>query len=211
MSIIYNSKNNLEYITNTLINKIYHCYGLSKWITSDCSPQFASRYWWEIYKGLEIILCIFTTYHFQTDGLSERAMQTQYLRIYCYNQHNKWLRYLLMTEFVYNSLTEKKTCYMIQTALHVAYKAHNATGDTCEAMMLWCKLTVVPNVVKAGLRRVIWITLCKGHLECRLTSYMCLEITLAIGKYPIYLFNSDRFLWICRFLLSIKTISSFIN
>ena len=41
---------------------------------------------------------------------------------------------------------EKKTRYTIQTALHDTHDAHDTTGDTCNAAMLRCKLTILPDV-----------------------------------------------------------------
>ena len=34
---------------------------------------------------------------------------------------------------------------MMQTVLHDAHDAHDATGDTCDATMLRCKLTILPD------------------------------------------------------------------
>ena len=91
-------------MADALINEIYHFYWLPKAITSDRGPQFASECWQEIYNQLGIILRISTAHHPQTDGLSERAVQTlkQYLYIYCHDQQEEWLRYLSMAEVVYN-------------------------------------------------------------------------------------------------------------
>ena len=42
-------------------------------------------------------------------------------------------------------ITGKKTLYTMQTALHDAHNAHDATGDTCDAAMLQCKPTILPD------------------------------------------------------------------
>ena len=70
-----------EDMANAYICHIWKHYGLPKHITSDRVPQFASAFWKEINKKLSIILCLSTAHHPQTDGLSERAIQTlkQYL------------------------------------------------------------------------------------------------------------------------------------
>ena len=46
-----------------------------------------------------------TAYHPQTDDLSERAVQTlkQYLRIFCHDRQNRWVAWLALAEFAYNS------------------------------------------------------------------------------------------------------------
>ena len=66
--------------------------GLPKHITSDRGSQFASAFWKEINLKLDIRLRLSTAYHPQTDGLSERAIQTlkQYLRIFCHDRQNRW-------------------------------------------------------------------------------------------------------------------------
>ena len=58
-------------LTNVYIREIWRLYGLSIHITSDCGPQFASKFLKELYKKFVIILRLSTAYHPQTDGLSE--------------------------------------------------------------------------------------------------------------------------------------------
>ena len=74
------------------INEIWRLYGLPKHIISDRGPQFASKFLKEINNSLGIKLRLSTTYHPQTDGLGERAVQTlkQYLRIYCHDRQHRW-------------------------------------------------------------------------------------------------------------------------
>ena len=54
---------------------------------------------------LNINLRLSTTSHPQTDGLSERAVQTlqQYLRIYCNDRQNCWRAWLPVAEFADNT------------------------------------------------------------------------------------------------------------
>ena len=48
---------------------------------------------------------LFTAFHPQTDGQTERMNQTveQYLRIYCNYQQDNWTNLLSLTEFAYNN------------------------------------------------------------------------------------------------------------
>ena len=80
-----------EDIAKAYINEIWPLYGLPRHITSDCGPQFASKFYKELNRKLNIKLRLSTAYHPQTDGLRERAVQTnkQYLRIYCHNRQNR--------------------------------------------------------------------------------------------------------------------------
>ena len=55
---------------------------------SDKGPQFASTFTKTLNKKLDICLRLSTMHHLQTDGLSERAIQTlkQFLCIYCHDR-----------------------------------------------------------------------------------------------------------------------------
>ena len=77
-----------ENVAHSYLNNIWKLYGLPRHMTSDYGPQFASKILKELKRKLNINLRLSTAYHLQTDGLSERAVQTlqQYPRIYCHNR-----------------------------------------------------------------------------------------------------------------------------
>ena len=77
-----------ENVADSSINDIWKLCGLPRDITSDRGLQFALKFLKELNRKLNINLCLSTTYHPQTDGVSERAVQTlkQYLRIYCHDR-----------------------------------------------------------------------------------------------------------------------------
>ena len=79
-----------EDIANFYINDIWKLYGLLRHITSDCGSQFTSKLLKELNGKLNISLRLSTTCHRQTDGLSERAVQTlkECLDIYCHDRQN---------------------------------------------------------------------------------------------------------------------------
>ena len=81
-----------EDIANFDIKDIWKLYDLGRQITSDCDPQYASKFRKELTQKLNVNLLLSTGYHPQTDGLSKRAVQTfkPYLRIYCNNRQNCW-------------------------------------------------------------------------------------------------------------------------
>ena len=78
--------------TDCYINDIWRIYGLPRDITTDDGPQFVSKFLKEMNRKLNINLLLSTAYHPQTDGCSDRAVQTrkEYLRIYCNNRQNRW-------------------------------------------------------------------------------------------------------------------------
>ena len=94
-----------EDVADSYINDIWKLYGLPRHITSDRGPQFPSKFLKELTRKLYINLRLSTTYHPQTDGLSEQAVQTlkQYLRIYYHNRQNRWQAWLPLAEFSYHT------------------------------------------------------------------------------------------------------------
>ena len=79
-------------ITNAYIKDIWKLYGLLTHVTSDRSPQFASKFFKELNQKLNIHLCLSTACQLQTDGVIEQAVQTvkQYLHIYYHDRQNCW-------------------------------------------------------------------------------------------------------------------------
>ena len=96
---------NSEKLANAFVREIWCHFGLPKAITSDRDPRMASQMWKDIHKQLGIRLRMSTAHHPQTDGLSERAIQTlsQYLRLYTHDRQEDWHNWLPMAEFAYNN------------------------------------------------------------------------------------------------------------
>ena len=95
-----------EDVADSYINDIWKLYGLPRHITSDCCLQFTSKFLKELNGKLNMNLRLCTAYHPQTDGLSERAIQTlkQYLCIYCHDRQNRWRGWLHLTKLAYNTI-----------------------------------------------------------------------------------------------------------
>ena len=100
-----------EDIANVYITDVWRHYGLPRAVTSDRGPQFASAFLQALNNALDIRLRLSTAHHPQTDGLSERAIQSlkQYLRIYCHDRQKRWARWLPLAEFAYNSSSHSVT------------------------------------------------------------------------------------------------------
>ena len=90
---------------NVYITDVWRHYRLPRSVISDQGPQFASASLQAWNKALDIRLRPSTAHQPQTDGLSERAIQSwkQYLRIYCHDRQRHWARWLPLAEFAYNS------------------------------------------------------------------------------------------------------------
>ena len=100
-----------EDIANVYITDVWRHDGLPRAVTPHRGPQFASAFLQALNKALDIRLRLSTAHHPQTDGLSERAIQSlkQYLRIYCHDRQRRWARWLPLAEFAHNSSSPSVT------------------------------------------------------------------------------------------------------
>ena len=94
-------------VVNAYIDEIWRLHGLPRHMSSVRGPPFAYKFSKELNRKLNINLRLSTTYHPQTDGLSERAVQAlkQYLRIYCLDRQIRWRAWLPLAEFAYNTIS----------------------------------------------------------------------------------------------------------
>jgi len=100
-----------EKTAELMLQWIYRIHGLPDSIVSDRGPQFTSILWKSLCKRLGINLRLFTAYHPQTDGQSERANQDveRYLRSFCSYMQDDWAKLLPMAEFADNNALSSAT------------------------------------------------------------------------------------------------------
>ncbi|MBW0505885.1 hypothetical protein O181_045600 [Austropuccinia psidii MF-1] len=95
-------------------NNIISTFGVPKIIICDRDPKFTSEFWTNLYDMLGTKLAFFTAYHPQTDGLTERIIQTieDILRRFCacgmeYKDHERythdWVTLLPADPLAYNT------------------------------------------------------------------------------------------------------------
>nr|GFA15298.1 putative reverse transcriptase domain-containing protein [Tanacetum cinerariifolium] len=74
-------------------------------IISDRDLRFASNFWRSLQNALGTRLDMCTAYHLETDGQSERTIQTleDMLRAYAIDFRNGWVNHLPLVEFSYNN------------------------------------------------------------------------------------------------------------
>jgi len=91
--------------------RIFAKYGMSLKHICDRDPLFSSKYWAALMNQSGTKLNIATKGHAQTDGASERLIQTTeiYLRAFLNYEQNNWLTLLPMAEFTYNSAKHSAT------------------------------------------------------------------------------------------------------
>ncbi|GKC19010.1 putative reverse transcriptase domain-containing protein [Tanacetum coccineum] len=94
-----------EKLTRLYMKEIVARHGIPVSIISDRDSHFTLRVWQSLHKALGTQLNLSTTYHPQTDGQSERTIQTleDMLRAYVIDFGNGWDRHLPLVEFSYNN------------------------------------------------------------------------------------------------------------
>lgn len=90
---------------------VFKNHGAPKSIVSDRDPRFTSLFWSNLFSCLGTSLDMSTAHHQQTDGQSERTIQTlkQYLRMYTSKAQDDWDELLYHAEFAYNSAKSAAT------------------------------------------------------------------------------------------------------
>ncbi|GJZ58886.1 hypothetical protein Tco_0614702 [Tanacetum coccineum] len=94
-----------EKLTRLYMKEIVARHGIPVSIISDRDSHFTSRVWQSLHKALGTQLDLSTAYHPQTDGQSERTIQTleDMLRACVIDFGNGWDRHLPLVEFSYNN------------------------------------------------------------------------------------------------------------
>ena len=87
------------------IREIVRLHGVPRSIISDRDPRFTSRLWGQLQSALGTKLKFSTAFHPQTDGQSERTIQTleDMLRACMLDWKGEWDSHLCLVEFAYNN------------------------------------------------------------------------------------------------------------
>ena len=92
-------------LANLFLNHIVGLHGVPVSIILDRDPRFTSRFWKGLMKEVGVKLNLSTAFHPQTDGQSERTIQTleDMLRSCVLQFKGHWNEYLPLAEFTYNN------------------------------------------------------------------------------------------------------------
>nr|GFA69843.1 putative reverse transcriptase domain-containing protein [Tanacetum cinerariifolium] len=95
----------MDKLTKLYLKEVVTRHGIPISIISDRDPRFASNFWRAFQKALGTRLDMSTAYHLETDGQSERTIQTlkDMLRAYVIDFGKGWERHLPLVEFSYNN------------------------------------------------------------------------------------------------------------
>ncbi|GJW13598.1 putative reverse transcriptase domain-containing protein, partial [Tanacetum coccineum] len=129
-------------------------HGIPVSIICDRDPRFASNFWRSLQKALGTSLDMSTAYHPQTDGQSERTIQTleDMLRACVIDFGNGWVKHLPLVEFSYNN------------SYHASIKAapfEALYGRKCRSPVCWAEVGEVqltgPEIVQETTERIIQV------------------------------------------------------
>nr|GFA50212.1 putative reverse transcriptase domain-containing protein [Tanacetum cinerariifolium] len=95
----------MDKLARIYLKEIVTRHGIHVLIISDRDPRFASDFWRSLQNNLSTRLDMSTAYHPETDGQSERTIQTleDMLRACAIDFGKGWVNYLPLVEFSYNN------------------------------------------------------------------------------------------------------------
>ena len=142
-----NMKYQMEKLAQIYMDEIVRLHGVPVSIVSDRDPRFISRLWQQIQSALGTKLNLSTAYHPQTDGQSERTIQTleDMLRACIMDFGGSWDQHLTLVEFAYNNSYHSS----IQMAPYEALY-----GRKCRSPVYWDE---VGERKILGAERIPWV------------------------------------------------------
>ena len=95
----------VDQIVRIYLDEIVHLHGVPTSIFSDRDPRFTSYFWQAFQRALRTRVNMSRSYHPQTDGQSERMIQTleDMLRVVVLDWGDSWEKHLPLVEFSYNN------------------------------------------------------------------------------------------------------------
>ncbi|GJZ38152.1 putative reverse transcriptase domain-containing protein [Tanacetum coccineum] len=168
----------MEKLARMYLKEVVTRHGIPVSIICDRDPRFASNFWRSLQKALGTNLDMSTAYHPQTDGQSERTIQTleDMLRACVIDFGNGWVRHLPLVEFSYNN------------SYHVSIKDapfEALYGPKCRSPVCWAEVGQVqltgPEMVQDTTKKVIQIKQRMQATRDRQKSYVDLKRAGKVG------------------------------
>ena len=128
-----NVEDSLEKLAQLYVDEIVRLHEVPVSIVLDRDPRFTSRFWPSLQASLGTLLHFSTTFHPQTDGQSERTIQTleDMLRACVMEFKGSWDTHLALMEFAYNNNYQAS---IEMTPFEVLY------GRKCRTPVCWDKV-----------------------------------------------------------------------
>ncbi|GJR59711.1 putative reverse transcriptase domain-containing protein [Tanacetum coccineum] len=152
--IMHEETDPMDKLARMYLKEVVTKHGIPVSIICDRDPRFASNFWKSLQKALGTSLDMSTAYHPQTDGQSERTIQTleDMLRACVIDFGNGWVKHLPLVEFSYNN------------SYHASIKAapfEALYGRKCRSPVCWAEVGQVqltgPELVQETTERIIQI------------------------------------------------------
>ncbi|GJW85130.1 putative reverse transcriptase domain-containing protein [Tanacetum coccineum] len=123
----------LDKLARMYLKEVVTKHGIPVSIICDRDPRFSSNFWKSLQKALGTSLDMSTAYHPETDGQSERTIQTleDMLRACVIDFGNGWVKHLPLVEFSYNN------------SYHASIKAapfEALYGRKCRSPVCWAEV-----------------------------------------------------------------------
>ncbi|GKA22741.1 reverse transcriptase domain-containing protein [Tanacetum coccineum] len=144
----------MDKLARMYLKEVVTKHGIPVSIICDRDPRFTSNFWKSLQKALGTSLDMSTAYHPQTDGQSERTIQTleDMLRACVIDFGNGWVKHFPLVKFSYNN------------SYHASIKAapfEALYGRKCRSPMCWAEVGQVqltgPELVQETTERIIQI------------------------------------------------------
>ncbi|GJV79692.1 putative reverse transcriptase domain-containing protein [Tanacetum coccineum] len=121
----------LDKLARLYLNRIVARHGIPASIICDRDGRFTSNFWKSFQKALGTDVSMSTAYHPETDGQSERTIQTleDMLRAYVIDFGKGWVKHLPLAEFSYNNSYHAS----IKAAPYVALYGRKCRSPVCWA------------------------------------------------------------------------------
>ncbi|GJX72394.1 putative reverse transcriptase domain-containing protein [Tanacetum coccineum] len=141
----------MDRLARLYLNEIVARHGVPISIISDCDSRFTSRFWQSMQEALGTWLDMTTAFHPQTDGQSERTIQTleDMLRAYILDFGGSWYVHLSLVEFSYNNSYHSSVRCMPFEALY---------GRKCRSPIMWAEVRegqlIGPELVQETTKKI---------------------------------------------------------
>ena len=173
----------LTRLARLYVDNIVRLHGVPSSIVSDRDPRFTSRFWKALQQALGTELHLSTAHHPQTDGQSERTIQTleDMLRSCILDFGGSWGEHLSLVEFTYNNSYQASIGMAPYEALY---------GRPCRSPLCWAepdeRVTIGPQIIASTTEKIRGIQERLKVVQSRQKSYADLhrrEVEFNVGDY----------------------------
>ncbi|KAL0346156.1 UNVERIFIED_CONTAM: Transposon Tf2-11 polyprotein [Sesamum radiatum] len=159
----------LDKLAELYVSEIVRLHGIPTSIVSDRDPRFTSHFWGSLHRALGTKLHFSTAFHPQTDGQSERTIQTleDMMRACVIEFKGNWDDHLPLMEFAYNNSFHSSIGMAPYEALY---------GRKCRSPICWdiegLRQLEGPELVQETVDKIQTVKQCLKAAQDRQKSYV---------------------------------------